>query len=403
MADTHRRIPRPLLSKMALLEARLGQTTFPQFVPREKFDASDAVGIQKVARLMAAHVGLADLCFIITFAKQKDGIGGHIELNHASKDVFVEIDNSYEGEESVLAVLAHEIAHKFLHRRGISLPETQANEELTDLATVYMGFGKLSLNGCEVTKQRFDGNRQTERTWKVGYLGLDQFALAYYIYVVAQQLTGEDAMDGLSVTASNALHNVFMTFSWLPEVRTQWSSDPTELDDPWWHQDLVLLRSIGDRIRNQATGALNQYHHKKAALKAKAGSISTSGTIPLVQAIECEAEAMDLREGTHFGGSRAPILGFFNAIQWNALSGTDMLSSAHLQISCPRCDINLRAPNSPESRILRCPKCALEFSFAGPPFYLRKSTGETAKPESAASSTNTSWISRLFSNSQHRP
>jgi len=44
--------------------------------------------------------------------------------------------------------ICHEMAHVFLGRLLISLPETHANECLTDLTPVYLGLGSVMLNGC---------------------------------------------------------------------------------------------------------------------------------------------------------------------------------------------------------------------------------------------------------------
>ena len=47
------------------------------------------------------------------------------------------------------AILAHELTHHFLFNKQIGYPDTDENERLTDLATVYLGLGKLTLNGYE--------------------------------------------------------------------------------------------------------------------------------------------------------------------------------------------------------------------------------------------------------------
>jgi hypothetical protein len=76
------------------------------------------------------------------------------------------------------AVLAHELAHHYLYTKELRLPTTEENEQFTDLATVYLGLGKLTLNGYEPirwTVQR--KGRQVQYSYKVGYLSAHEMAI----------------------------------------------------------------------------------------------------------------------------------------------------------------------------------------------------------------------------------
>lgn len=69
------------------------------------------------------------------------------------------------------AILAHELTHHFLFNKGILDPDINENERLTDLATVYLGLGKLTLNGYEPFVWNINRNgKQIKYTYKVGYL-----------------------------------------------------------------------------------------------------------------------------------------------------------------------------------------------------------------------------------------
>ena len=48
-----------------------------------------------------------------------------------------------------LAILAHEVTHNYLYHHQITTPEEIDSEELTDLATIYLGFGSVILHGYE--------------------------------------------------------------------------------------------------------------------------------------------------------------------------------------------------------------------------------------------------------------
>lgn len=75
-------------------------------------------------------------------------IAGQIQIGGQSRDI--QISTYYKKKALQLGtILAHEITHDFLHSRGITLPYSEENEKLTDLASVMLGLGKLILNGIE--------------------------------------------------------------------------------------------------------------------------------------------------------------------------------------------------------------------------------------------------------------
>lgn len=48
-----------------------------------------------------------------------------------------------------LSVLAHEVTHNYLYHHQVTAPEEIGSEELTDLATIFLGFGSTILHGYE--------------------------------------------------------------------------------------------------------------------------------------------------------------------------------------------------------------------------------------------------------------
>lgn len=75
------------------------------------------------------------------------------------------------------AILAHELTHHFMDLKGIRHPDIEENEKLTDLATVYIGLGKLTLNGYHpLSWTRCRQNGSTKYTYQVGYLSAEDMA-----------------------------------------------------------------------------------------------------------------------------------------------------------------------------------------------------------------------------------
>jgi hypothetical protein len=50
-----------------------------------------------------------------------------------------------------LSVLAHEVTHNYLYHHHVNTPEKIDSEELTDLATIFLGFGSMILHGYEAS------------------------------------------------------------------------------------------------------------------------------------------------------------------------------------------------------------------------------------------------------------
>lgn len=148
----------------------------------------DGSNTTDIALKMMLHVGLVGYEPIIKREKLEQGTAGHICLNNnADRKVYITLSNDPNVEkESELATLAHEICHKLLyaHNCYFSLM-TDYNEALTDLTTIYAGFGKFTLRGCEVSKSRPDyvnGKRCTTTTTNyTGYLDFQQYKTAYDI------------------------------------------------------------------------------------------------------------------------------------------------------------------------------------------------------------------------------
>ena len=143
------------IQKVIFLKEKLGQKVSYKALEPFYFDYKDIISIQKCAKFIASFVGLEGFIFIVVVVNQKKGIGGHIELNYGSKDVFIEISEEImESREAVLAVLAHEITHQYLYYNKVTIGSSSflvyENEILIDIATVFLGMGKIMLNGCKV-------------------------------------------------------------------------------------------------------------------------------------------------------------------------------------------------------------------------------------------------------------
>lgn len=195
------------VQKIILLEKRVGTKIGYQMIEPFPLNSKNIIAIQAAAKKIAEFIGLKGLTFIIATAKQKEKTVGHIELKYGEKEVFIEIsDGILEFNDAVLATLAHEITHKYLHVNGISCgigPVFEyENEILTDITTVFLGLGKLVLNGCECKhvrqEQITNGVNTITQTLKSGYLDRSQMAFVYRLICAMRKIPSRDYERGLS-------------------------------------------------------------------------------------------------------------------------------------------------------------------------------------------------------------
>jgi hypothetical protein len=92
--------------------------------------------------------------------------------------------------EPIAGVLAHEVAHAFRQRRGLVVDDPDEEELLTDLTTIYLGFGILTANA----RWRFRKGGELQGAYAVtrwvttaaGYLPAQGFSFALTAQLVAR-------------------------------------------------------------------------------------------------------------------------------------------------------------------------------------------------------------------------
>ena len=185
---------------------------------------NDINGLQAVAKIISNFIGMKDYIFIISTTTQKYGTAGHIELN-SNKEVYIEISRELltQNKSSLLATLAHEITHKYLYINNIDISSHSVikNEILTDITSIYLGLGKLIINGClsENSSEKVINNKiVTEKNkLSVGYLGIDHYTFIYKFICsmrkIPQQIykaeLSNNALINLSTISNNLSLSVF--------------------------------------------------------------------------------------------------------------------------------------------------------------------------------------------------
>lgn len=93
--------------------------------------------------------------------------------------------------DQLVAILCHEVAHAYREQHGLRTPTRDVEEALTDLTTIYLGFGLLTTNATFRYTTRGEtrgGHAITYRNLtRAGYLDPGEMSLLLALYAVARQ------------------------------------------------------------------------------------------------------------------------------------------------------------------------------------------------------------------------
>lgn len=150
-------------------------------------DTYDVLKLQAYAKKLAYFyhlpLHLREPIFDISFARQAEGVGGHVDWRGASRSrpvIFIEVDPRLRCDaKATMCVLAHEFSHVVLEHAGCRKSDLDANERLVDLYALWSGFGPLML-------------RYKKGSIVLGYLEADEIAC---LILLREELAGSWPLD----------------------------------------------------------------------------------------------------------------------------------------------------------------------------------------------------------------
>lgn len=112
----------------------------------------------------------------------------------------------------LVAVMAHEVGHAILLGGGLLNPEPDDHELLTDLLTVFLGFGVFTSNASGRFKQWHDERQSGWSMQRIGYLSEEVFGYALAVFA---QKRGENKPDWEEHLSTNVRTYFRRSCSWL--------------------------------------------------------------------------------------------------------------------------------------------------------------------------------------------
>jgi len=169
----------------------------------ETLESGDENDLQRVTTEIAKHLGIAPIPDVRYDwgIKMEPEVAGQIKL--ASPIRCIQIPFFYVGKKyEVGGILAHEMTHAFLTSNGILLEDPNENEMFTDLAAVFIGLGKLLLNGLLVAI-----DEHLSEGHVLGYLSPELIVYCYKRVNAYRSISEEAATKNLTPEATNRLSN----------------------------------------------------------------------------------------------------------------------------------------------------------------------------------------------------
>jgi hypothetical protein len=375
------------IEKLVSLEKLTGSYVSYRIMPPISTPFADIVSIQNEARKIAEYIGLSAYTFIITFAKQKRGVGGHIDLSTGGRDVFIEIDpEAMRFPASIGPTICHEICHKWLQVKGINSPILADNEILTDITTIFLGFGKIMLNGCRVEnvqEERIGGRTKSSvETRSTGYLDRSQLALVYRLVCAMRKIPRSEYMSGLNPDASNAIEECDNLYKYyfsgkssdpetVNEIVKAFKADIRALQRQMANLDKHLnyiTQSFCGTIHNRIDEGYKMMEKFSQRAETLAGEINFDPAMDFLRAIEkqgefekmtCELDSLGIKVGELL--AQSTIIGQHI---WNSRNNFPAPTPSMFNIvRCPKDATRLRLPQESANLVVSCPTCGIRFAY----------------------------------------
>ena len=401
------------VEKLILLEKASGATIPYRIAGPITTPLHDVIAIQKLAHQLGSSIGLSNYVFVVSVAKQKKNVGGHIDLSTRGDEVFIEIDPGVNhSPDSIGATLCHEICHKWLQIRGITSPILMDNEILTDITTIFLGFGKIMLNGCEVTsvttEKVADGIRKETNAHKFGYLNRDQLAFVYRLVCSMRKIPESEYMQGLNFDAVSAIRMSDRLFGEsygekFHDAETNTAALERLGDVSLAHQQLIakldkhlayISRAYCDTVGNTITHAQATVERISRRSNDLAKSCEFDPALLFLVAIrKCHEVELMHQELASMSKSLEEFLTHSKLIG-SAISNSDSHfppPSARMFniVICPRDGTKLRLPEDSPNLLVGCPTCHYQFVYDTTCICF-------GAPAREATTENTNWLTRLW-------
>jgi hypothetical protein len=201
-----------LLDALAFIIRRRGYETFvraPIVEPTSRYfpdpwEASER-GVRVLSLRLLAYAGLEDFDASVEIDREgyepaDDRVGSYRHAGaaawfwgiHEETCVFGCDRRQLDEADAIVGTMCHEIAHAYRRRHDMESTTRQIDEEQTDITSIYLGFGVLTVNNAHRYRTSGDARSMRWATTQTGYLSLQAMAYLFAAQCVARGLLGPE-------------------------------------------------------------------------------------------------------------------------------------------------------------------------------------------------------------------
>lgn len=215
--------PRQIISYLVEFEKKLPKPHKDFYLPTLKQTPITDTDLNAEARRMMDFVGLSKYVPRCKFCTLEDGVGGNTRCCNDNIEVEINVSSKHRNNiDACVAVLAHEICHKYLYVYGLYNPIEVVNEIFTDLCTMYVGFGNIIMKGYITetrTQQRTDKYITTyTNTQYLGYLKFPIYQRT--LRIIRLVMWDEDGASVLAAEQDPLLQDAFKEWATKQDKKT---------------------------------------------------------------------------------------------------------------------------------------------------------------------------------------
>lgn len=349
--------PREILNHLLVIEGKIPHRSFTLYRPSTSPQgAISTEQLVREAKLMTEFAGLDNYAVDVKYVQLDKGIGGNISLNNtAERTIHINVSNEFQTNwKATVAVLAHEICHKVLFVNGLyyAPPFTTMNEVYVDLATIYIGFGQVVMDGYITQTQNI--------TSYLGYLTFNTYKVTHFIVCTVLGNIGVEREESgeTDLYADIAIGRWTENPNKTKLLNTYFMKQEEQMAE--LHRNIGVLEQILNQFKKDLTydyDILDQKYFK--SLKKEDGTIkSPLAAFSTVYEFEFYKESISVKELNK--AINNAIYDLF--IEYQKQRSIEI----HYDFSCPFCgksSKNTTVEN--RSTIMKCPNCNRHYTYNG--------------------------------------
>lgn len=346
--------PRKILSYLKDLETKVPIVNDGCYIPDSQNKFKCDTDLESEAKSILCFVGLTECSPKCKFDKTDKGVAGFTRNTLSLYEIEITVNQDYRSNpKACCAILAHEICHKVIFLNGINFrhPAPQEfNEIYTDLCTIYIGLGKVVIDGYIDT---------TAKALKMGYLQVDMYIQTYNIIAKAtKKYSISEAHNDINDPILEEALSIWGT----PEevkstLRKSFLDNERSLAEV--NRNILLLKQILDQVFTMHGSIFRRLSNEATELGIFSDNLKNK---PLTLFSNIYESLFDHSEQEKFSLAQKEIYNLILAItdEYNDIS---IGALSYDGLVCPNCGYRSKTKIEDRDTVVKCPSCNIYFRF----------------------------------------